>query len=126
MSSGRRQVAFTGSTSPGRSRSTAKNRTVERAYRKGSKSVIAALKGTGKADTADHARNFLDCVRSRRRCNCDIEIGRRETTAALIGNIAHKTKSYLEWDAQNERFTNHAAANKLLRYEYRRPYRLPS
>jgi predicted dehydrogenase len=102
------------------------DRAVERSYRKGAKAVIAPLKVTGKADTTDHARNFLDCVRSRHRCNCDIETGHRETTAALIGNIAHKMKSYLEWDAESERFPNHAAANKLLRYEYRRPYQLPS
>jgi predicted dehydrogenase len=102
------------------------DRAVERVYRRGAKPVIAARKVTGTADTADHARNFLDCVRSRRQCSCDIEIGHRETTAALIGNIAHQTKSYLEWDAKSERFTNNAAANKLLRYQYRRPYRLPS
>ena len=42
---------------------------------------------------ADHARNFLDCVRSRQTPSCDIEFGHRCTTAALIGNIAHKTKS---------------------------------
>ena len=46
--------------------------------------------------------------------------------AALIGNIAHRTKSYLEWDAKAERFTNSEAANMLLSYEYRKPYKLPS
>jgi predicted dehydrogenase len=102
------------------------DRAVERGYRKGSKAVIEARKATGQADTADHARNFLDCVRSRKRCHCDVETGHRSTTAALIGNVAHKTKSYLEWDAREERFTNSVAANKYLRYEYRAPYRLPT
>ena len=45
---------------------------------------------------------------------------------ALVGNIALKTKSYLEWDARAERFTNHPGANKLLSYEYRAPYKLPT
>jgi predicted dehydrogenase len=101
------------------------DRTVERGYRKGAAAMIQPQKGSGKADTADHARNFLDCVKSRRECNCDIETGHRDTTAALIGNVAHKTKSYLEWDGKEERFTNNPAANKLLSYEYRAPYKLP-
>jgi predicted dehydrogenase len=101
-------------------------RELERGYRKGAKPVIEAGKGTGKADTADHARNFLDCVRSRATCNADIETGHRDTSAALIGNVAHRTRSYLEWDARAERFTNNTAANKYLRYEYRAPYRLPT
>ena len=67
---------------------------------------MKAKKGTGKEDTTDHARNFLDCVGSRKKCHCDIEVGHRDTSAALIGNIAHRTKSYLELDAKEERFTN--------------------
>ncbi len=102
------------------------HRELERGWRKGSKPVIEARKGSGKADTADHARNFLDCVRSRAACNADIETGHRDTSAALIGNVAHRTRSYLEWDAKAERFTNNTAANKYLRYEYRAPYSLPT
>jgi predicted dehydrogenase len=102
------------------------DRTIERSYRQGAKPEIKAQSGKGKADTADHARNFLDCLRSRQKCNCDIEVGHRDTSAALIGNIAHKTKSYLEWDAKSETFPNNQAANKLLSYPYRAPYKLPT
>jgi predicted dehydrogenase len=94
-------------------------------WNKGAAPQIAAKKGTGDADTSHHARNFLDCVKSRQMCNCDIEIGHRSTSSPLIGNIAYKTKSYLEWDAKTERFTNNEAANKLLSYKYRTPYKLP-
>jgi hypothetical protein len=73
-----------------------------------------------------HARNFLDCIRSRQTCACDIEVGHRDTSAALLANIAHKTKSYLEWDAKAERFTNKSDANRYLSYEYRAPYKLPN
>jgi predicted dehydrogenase len=103
-------------------------RALEGGYRTGRKAVIEAKKVESKdsiASTAPHARNFLDCVKSRQKCNCDIETGHRETSASLIGNIAHKLKAYLEWDAKAERFTNNEAANKLLRYEYRAPYKLP-
>jgi Oxidoreductase family, C-terminal alpha/beta domain len=79
----------------------------------------------GRILDAEHARNFLDCVRSRKRPSCDVEFGHRATTAPLLANIAHRTRAYLEWDAKAERFTNHEAANRLLSYEYRPPYRLP-
>lgn len=94
-------------------------------WRKGAAPQITAKKGTGDADTKHHARNFLDCVKSRAKTNCDIETGHRSTSAPLIGNIAFKTKTYLEWDAKAERFTNSEAANKLLSYKYRAPYKFP-
>ena len=93
-------------------------------YGKNRKTEIPSRKVEGKDSTALHARNFLDCVRSRGKCNCDIETGHRSTTATQIANIAHQIHAYLEWDAQNERFTNNDRANKLLDYEYRAPYRL--
>ncbi len=102
------------------------DRSLSHAYESGRKPLIQAKKLEGRDSTALHARNFLDCVRSRQRCNCDIETGHRSTTATLIANIAHRTKSYLEWDAQNERFTNHPSANKFLSYAYREPYKLPA
>jgi hypothetical protein len=64
-------------------------------------------------------------VKSRAACNCDIETGHRSTSATLLANIAHKTRSYLEWDAKAERFTNNGDANRLLTYRYRSPYKLP-
>ncbi len=78
----------------------------------------------GRVLDEDHSRNFLDCVKSRKPCNCDIETGHRSTSATLLGNIAYKTRSYLEWDSKAERFTNNEAANKLLSYKYRAPWKL--
>ena len=88
------------------------------------KPVIEARSGSGDQDTAHHARNFLDCVRSRKPAHCDIETGHRDTTAALIGNIAHRTEAVLKWDRESERFTNHEPANALLHYQYRAPHKL--
>jgi predicted dehydrogenase len=101
------------------------DRALERNYRTGSRPRISPRQVRGSAPTEAHARNFLDGVRHRRRCSCDIETGHRSTSAALVANIAHKARSYLEWDGRTERFTNHPAANRWLSYEYRAPYRLP-
>jgi predicted dehydrogenase len=96
-------------------------------YRRNAKPQIEPRKvrGTSTADTAPHARNFLDCVKSRGKCNCDIETGHRSTSATLLANIALKTQSVLQWDPQAERFVQHPAANRLLSYKYRGPYHFP-
>ena len=102
------------------------DRAHERGWRTGEKPLIAPQKRQGDSETSRHARNFLDCVKSRAKCNCDVETGHRSTSATLIGNIALKTRSLLQWDAQNEKFGNSPDANRLLRYEYRAPYQFPS
>jgi predicted dehydrogenase len=100
------------------------DRVTERGYPGMKKPVIEARSAQGSQDTAFHARNFLDCVKSRSKCNCDILTGHLSTAATLIGNIAHRTRSYLEWDANSEKFTNNEAANRHLQYKYRAPYKL--
>jgi predicted dehydrogenase len=95
-------------------------------WRRGSKPMIEAKASKGDADTRHHARNFLDCVKSREQCHCDIESGHRSTSACLIANIAYKLRAFLEWDGTAERFKNQSAANKLLAYQYRAPYKFPS
>jgi predicted dehydrogenase len=74
--------------------------------------------------TVAHARNFLDCMRSRKKPNADIEIGHRSTTMSLLANISLATRQRLDWDAEHERITNVKEANDLLHYEYRKPWKL--
>jgi predicted dehydrogenase len=102
-------------------------RQLDSRYRKDAKPQIQSrrVRSSSTADTAPHARNFLDCVKSRARCNCDIEIGHRSTSATLLANIALKTRCLLDWDPQAEQFPNQSEANKLLSYQYRPPYRFP-
>ena len=83
--------------------------------------VLSNNDGYKELDEA-HARNFLDCVKSRQQPNCDVEEGHRSTSYALLANIALATKTRLDWDAEAERFTNSDAANELLDYEYRQPW----
>ena len=100
-------------------------RAADEKYGRDRKTEIPAHKAEERDSTALHARNFLDCVRGRAKCNCDIETGHRSTSATLIANIAHQTKSHLQWDSTAERFTNNDAANAMLDYRYREPYILP-
>lgn len=75
--------------------------------------------------TSLHARDFLDCVRSREQPHADIETGHRSTTLALLANISLALGARLEWDPRAERFIGNPEADELLHYEYRAPWRLP-
>ena len=101
------------------------DRTIERGWRTGAKPSIEAKRGEGKILDTDHARNFLDCVKSRKTPTCDVEYGHRCTTAALVAGIAYRTRSFLTWDAKAEAFVGNPAANKLLAYQYRKPHEFP-
>jgi len=72
--------------------------------------------------TALHARNFLDCVKTRQKPNADVEIGHRSTTMSLLANISLVGGERLTWDAEKEQITNRPELNELLHYEYRRPW----
>ncbi len=96
----------------------------ERLNRGERKALIQPRAAKGSQDTAFHARNFLDCIKTRAKCNCDVLTGHISNSATLIASIAHRTKNHLQWDARTERFTNQPSANKFLHYEYRPPYKL--
>jgi predicted dehydrogenase len=82
------------------------------------------VEGRNDSLTALHARNFLDCMRTREKPKADIEIGHRSTSFSLMANISLAVGERLDWDAENERFTNSEAANDMLHYEYRSPWKL--
>jgi predicted dehydrogenase len=80
--------------------------------------------GSSADSTTALIRNFLDCVKSRQTPLCPLEEGHRSTSFAHLANIALATKTRLMWDAEREEFTNSPEANKLLHYEYRKPWKL--
>jgi predicted dehydrogenase len=80
----------------------------------------------GREDHDVHARNFLDCIKSRAKTNCTPEIGRQVALYAHMANIAARTGEYkLDWDDAKNRFTNSKEANKYIVPEYRAPWKLP-
>ena len=74
--------------------------------------------------TANLIRNFLDCIKSRKTPLSTLEIGHRSTSLAHMATISLTTKQRLQWDPVKEVFTNSEEANKLLSYEYRKPWKL--
>jgi predicted dehydrogenase len=71
-----------------------------------------------------HARNFLDCVKSRELPICDIEIGHRSTLACHLGNIAYRTREKFQWDPARQAVVDNKAAARMLAREYRSPWKL--
>ena len=100
------------------------DRNSEQAYGPSKKAAMEPRKVDGRLETTPHAKNFIDCVKSRAKCNCDILTGHISTSNTHLGHIALRTESYLKWDGKAERFTNSATANGLLSYKYRPPYKL--
>jgi hypothetical protein len=72
-----------------------------------------------------HQRNFIDCVKSRQAPICDIEIGHRSSSAAILGNMAMRSGQTLTWDGKAERVTNgNDKAQALVARAYRAPWKL--
>ena len=69
--------------------------------------------------------NWLDCIRSRKLPNADIEIGHRSATVCHLGNIARWTGRKLKWNSEREIFPDDPAANTLLDRPRRQPWELP-
>ncbi len=75
-------------------------------------------------ESNDHHGNWLDCIRSRRRCIADVEVGARSATICHLGNIAYQLRQELTWDPVRERFVGNEEANKLLSRPMRSPWHL--
>jgi hypothetical protein len=87
--------------------------------------VGEVVKGPGILHDGLHERNFLDCIKSRKAPNADVEIGRLSTTLAHLGNICTRLGRDLRFDPKTETFGVDKAANAFLTKEYRDRYHLP-
>jgi predicted dehydrogenase len=73
-----------------------------------------------------HQRDWIECIRSRRRPIADVEIGARSVTVCHLGNLAYWNHRKLRWDPDHWQFVDDAEANKWLDRERRAPWKLPS
>ena len=69
-----------------------------------------------------HARNFLDCVKSRRQPIADLESSHRVATACHLANLSLRLGRKLRWDADREAVLDDADALVLLERPYRAPW----
>jgi hypothetical protein len=64
--------------------------------------------------STSHGGNFLDCVRTRQRTICDVEVAHRANSVLLLGGIASRIGRRLKWDPQREEFPGDDEANRML------------
>jgi predicted dehydrogenase len=69
-----------------------------------------------------HARNFLDCVKSRREPAAGLEAAHQVATACHLANIALRLGRRLRWDAEREEIVGDAEAARQLVRPYREPW----
>jgi hypothetical protein len=69
-----------------------------------------------------HSGNFLECIRTRKKPICDVDIAHRAASALLLGGVAKQLQRNLKWDPQSEQFPNDDAANRLLSIAKRPPW----
>jgi len=69
-----------------------------------------------------HTRNFLECIKSRKQPNADVESGHRVATACHLANISLHTGRKIRWDVEKEQIIGDPEAAKLLMRPYRPPW----
>jgi predicted dehydrogenase len=72
----------------------------------------------------NHYTNWLDCIETRKRPICDVEIGHRSVTVCHLGNIAIQLGRELHWDPVTEMFVDDDEANAMMSRPRRAPWHL--
>jgi predicted dehydrogenase len=72
-----------------------------------------------------HVKNFLECIKTRQKPNCDIEIGAHIARIAQLGNIAYRLGEQVNWDGDKQQFINNPKADEYIKAHYRAPWELP-
>jgi predicted dehydrogenase len=75
-------------------------------------------------NSSNHLKDFLSCVRNRKRPICDVEVGCRSVTVCHLANLAYWNKRALKWDPAKEKFVGDNEANTWLDRTPRAPWRV--
>jgi hypothetical protein len=73
-------------------------------------------------NSRDHRADFLECMRTRRRPICDVEIGCRSVTVCHLGNIAYWLGRPFGWDPEKEEIIGDPEAARWLDRPKRDPW----
>jgi len=87
------------------------------------KSLLANRKFGKGYPQANHVRNFLDCVKTRKRPIAPAEGAHRANSTCQIANICLQLGRNLKWDPANEKFLGDPMADRKLNRAMRDPWR---
>ena len=86
---------------------------------------VVKAQNKGRFPDPEHKQNFVDCVRTRKTPNADIEEGHRSVLLSHLANISYRLAGQkLVFDAKTETIVGNDDAMKLYRREYRKPYEI--
>src|SRR5207248_10034955 len=71
-----------------------------------------------------HQREFLDCIKSRKRTLTPVEVAHRSQTPGHLGYVASVVGRKLKWDAAKQEIVGDEEAAKLLSHPMRAPWHL--
>lgn len=79
-------------------------------------------KGSSPQQFDSHARNFLDCIKSRQKTAADVEDGHRTARTCHLANISLRLGRSLKWDAAKNDIAGDREASAMLERPYRAPW----
>jgi predicted dehydrogenase len=91
---------------------------------KKTKNLAEAFRKVKLYESANHQRNFIDCVKSRQPTITPVETAHHSAIPGHLGLIAMQTGRKLRWDNATETILGDAEASKLLKREYRAPWKM--
>jgi predicted dehydrogenase len=81
---------------------------------------------TVKLDNLDlHTKNFVECIKTRQKPNCDVETGAYAAINSHLGNIAYRLGRKIYWDSSKNTFVGDSKAEELAKAHYHNGWKLP-
>jgi hypothetical protein len=74
--------------------------------------------------SSNHKVDFLECVRSRKRPICDVEVGARTVSVCHLVNFAYFYGKPMKWDPKKEQFVGGTGDTAWLDVPHRSPFKL--
>ena len=78
--------------------------------------------GNWKDQYVQHIRNFLDCVKSRREPNSDLQSGHQVATVCHLANLSLRSGRKLRWDPAKDDILGEPEVAAMLLRPYRKPW----
>jgi predicted dehydrogenase len=75
-------------------------------------------------ESNSHQGNWIDCIRTRRKPVCDVEIGHRTATICQLSGIAERLGRPIQWDPAKEEIVGDPGASRWMDRPRRAPYLL--
>jgi predicted dehydrogenase len=72
-----------------------------------------------------HLRNFIDCVKSRKKPNAEIAVGHRSSSLCHLGNIVARSGRNIRFDGESEQIVGGGPVSAMLKRTYRDHWSVP-